>query len=265
MNKLIVLGIDGLGYTNLTQHQKQFLPRLNKLCETYTCTSIPLDVAISPRNWTRIFSGQDLKWYNLFIKPVDNINYRLIRRHELPVKFIWEKYPDMIVINAPVVIPPICRNTEFKPVAYGLPLSYYEAWRELNQVRRHTLKALDTNKPIISVTTVFDRILHITGNEATIKKICIELDEVIHQIIEKAIQNKYNWIIISDHAMKRVSSDTEGKTAPRHDMPYIKTVTKAIHGHDENSLFISNLPDKPTSLTHVYQIIERELKQIYRF
>ena len=261
MNNLIILGIDGLGYDNLRTRQKQYFPNINKLCESYNCVRIPLDIAISPRNWTRIFSGVDLKWYNLFIKQVDKDRdiWRLIKREELPVNYIWDYHPDMTVINAPVVIPPICRNTEFKPVGYGMPLTYYEMWSELNQVRRCTLKALDEHKNIISVITIFDRIMHITGRKQDIKKLSIELDEVARQIINKAIEYKYNWIIVSDHGMRRISDEEVGAIAPRHDMPYIKTVTKAIHEHDENSLYISNLPEKPNSLTEVYNIILKHI------
>lgn len=257
---ILVLGLDGLGYENLRIHHQKNLPSLNKLCDSNTCVKLKLDVGISCRNWVRIFSGVDLKWYNLYIKQIDKERdvWRLIKRSELPVEFIWDLYPDMIVINAPVVIPPICRNTGFKPVGYGMPLTYFEMWRELNGVRRHTLKALETGKPIVSVITIFDRLLHIAGGE-NIVRLTIELDEVVRMIIDKAIQYGYNWIIVSDHGMKRISSEDRGVVAPRHDMPYIKTVTKAIHEHDDTSLFISNLDVKPNTLIDVYGIIKQNL------
>lgn len=261
--RLIVIGIDGLGYSNLMHWPGQCMQNLRRLCKQYTCCRINLDVAISPRNWVRIFAGIDLKWYNLYIKKdrvVKGVDYwRLIRRIELPVKFIWDIYRDLVVINAPVVIPPIVRNSDFKPIEYGLPFNFYEWMREVSEVRRHALKAIRDNDSVIAVFTVIDRMLHITADDKVVRRVSIELDEAVRILVEEAVKRNYYFIIISDHGMKRVNKEVHGSIAPRHDMPYIRTVTKAIHEHEENALYISNTGISVKKLEDVFFVMKKIL------
>ena len=260
-NHLLVIGVDGLGYDSLKVHLGQHMPFTYWLSTARTCCRIKLKMAVSPRNWTLIFSGRDLKWYTLYIKRVHGDRWRLIKRWELPVVFIWDEFPDMVVINAPVVIPPVCKNTGFKPIAYGLGYTVFEWLKEINDIRYYALKAVESNSDVIAVFTVIDRMLHITANEKVIRRVCVELDEVIRQLVATAEKKKYKWIIISDHGMRRISPDIQGNIAPRHDMPFIRTVTKAIHGHSDNALYISNTGIHVKSLQDVYRIMRRILLQ----
>ena len=261
--RLVVIGIDGLGYTNLMNFPGMWMPNLRRLCRENLCLKIDLDAAISPRNWVRVFSGVDLKWYNLYIK-LDRIEngvdkWRLITRDELPVKFIWDLYPDLVVINAPVVIPPITKNSEFQPVGYGLPFTFFEWFKEIQEVRKHTLKAIRNEQNVIAVFTVIDRMLHITAKEDVVKRIAIELDEAVRIIIEEARARGYAWIIVSDHGMKRTTQEVEGSVTPRHDMPWIRTVTKAIHDHSNDALYITNTGIGISRLEDVFSVMRRIL------
>ena len=76
---LLVVGIDGLGFDNLTQWLGRWMPYTYALTTKYYTRRIPLEIAISPRNWTLIFSGKALDWYRLYVKPVGNGRWRLIR------------------------------------------------------------------------------------------------------------------------------------------------------------------------------------------
>jgi len=259
MSKLLVFGIDGLGYDNALQHFRQYMPNLNRIARENYCKRIELDVAISPRNWVRIFSGRDLEWYNLYVKRVRDDVWRLIKVNELGVRFIWDEFPGLVVINAPVVIPPVCKNTDFRPVQYGLPFTWFEAWRELNGIRRSTLQAIRQGRSVIAVTTVVDRMLHITGNERVIRRLLIELDEVVRQVVERSRERGYSFIIVSDHGMRRISGESQGQIVPRHDMPHIRTVVKAIHAHSSDALYISSIGIEVNSLLDVYRVIRQAL------
>jgi len=263
--KLLILGIDGLGYDNLTQHFRDYLPNLNRLCRDNLCLRIELDDAISPRNWVRIFSGVDLPWYRLYVVPAyvkdGVIHYRVVTRNDLPVRFIWDYFDDLVVINAPITTPTFSKNTDFKCVGYGMPLTFEEWNEELKLVTEHALKAIRTNRDTIAVYTVIDRMLHVTAKHSVIKYIMSRLDIAVTTIVREAEQRGYRWIIISDHGMKRVSSDETGSIAPRHDMPWMKTVTKRIHDHSNDALYITNTGYRIQKLEDVFHVAYSILKE----
>ena len=241
--KLLILGIDGLGYDNLTQYFRDYLPNLNRLCRDNLCLRIELDDAVSPRNWVRIFSGVDLPWYRLYVVPTyvkdGVVHYRVVTRNDLPVKFIWDYFDDIVVINAPITTPTFSKNTDFKCVGYGMPLTFVEWNRELQQVTQHALSAIRSNRDTIAVYTLVDRMLHVTAKHNILNFILRRLDLAVAAIIREAEQRGYRWIIISDHGMRRISSEESGSIAPRHDMPWMKTVTKRIHDHSNDALYIT--------------------------
>ena len=258
---LLVVGIDGLGFDNLTQWLGRWMPYTYSLTTKYYTRRIPLEIAISPRNWTLIFSGKALDWYRLYVKPVGNGRWRLIRRWELPVRFIWDMYPDMVVINAPVVCPPVCKNTGFRPVAYGMHFTVPEWLTEIRQVTDHAVKALNAGKNTVACYLVVDRMLHVTADEGVIAKVCRELDNAVMGLHRLAVQKGYRWVIVSDHGMRRKSPEKYGSVAPRHDMPYIRTVTKAVHEHSPDALYISNIDCRVEGLQDVFKAIVKGIKE----
>jgi len=257
----LVIGIDGLGYDNLIKQFSKYMTALCRLCRKHTCIRIPLDVATSPRNWVRIFAGVDLPWYNLYITQITDDRWRLVRRYELPVKFIWDIHTDMVVINAPVVCPPYCKNTGFRPVAYGMGFTIDEWISEINSVTLHARMNLSLDKNVVACYTVVDRMLHVTAYRPIIEKVLTALDMAVANLIALASRRNYRWIIVSDHGMKRTSPFVHGTVAPRHDMPYIRTVLRAVHQHDSNALLITNVKGaKVKKLTDVYKLMLKALR-----
>jgi len=257
--RIVIIGIDGLGYKYFTSMFKNYMPNLARLADEYGLYVIDVETAISPRNWVKIFAGKDLPWYNLYIKRVRDDQWRLIRYDELGVKFIWDFFPQIIYINVPVVLPPVSNVSDFRPVAYGLPYTFFEAWREINTVRFCARKYLEQDRDVICCFTWVDRYLHINRPNMSLYRLLHEMDEVIRQLVELAT----DFIIVSDHGMKLVRNEPAGEIKPRHDMPYIRTVTKAIHDHDTDALFISSLKVRPQRLEDVFTIMLNYFKTKY--
>jgi len=262
VGRLLVIGVDGLGWFNLHGELAQWMTFTRRLCQTRNCVKVRVKWGFSPRNWTLMFSGVDLPWYRKYVKPAGGDRWRLVRRDELPVRFIWDERPDIVVVNVPVVIPPLCLRTRFRPVAYGLPYTFYEWWREVNEVRRHSLTHLKRGENLIACFTVIDRMYHITAKRGTIQRISMELDEVIRQMVTLAERKGYHWMIVSDHGMRRMSEEEVGRVVPRHDMPYIRTVVKAIHEHEPHAIFISSFKWEVKSLHDVYRAIRHVLERL---
>jgi len=258
---LLVVGVDGLGYYNLRGNLKPYFTFLSKLSEKYNTVKIKLDIGCSPINWTRIFSGQTLRKYTSYLTPVNpqKTKWRLIRRDELPVKFIWETHPDTVAINIPVVLPPISNIPDFKPVRYGIPLYINEFLEEIDKVKEAALKYLRKNKNVLCVFSTVDRLLHITANPIKYAKILFPLDGAIKTLITEALERNYHFIIVSDHGMQRISNELEGEFHLRTDIPGIRNIVKNIHQHDSFALYISNLDDYPQKLTDIYWIMRSHL------
>ena len=91
--KLVVVGIDGLGWRMLEGVLRDYMPNLTQLCQRYRYIKLTVDDAVSPRIWVRAFSGVDLPNYRLYITKVSGDKWRLIKRQELPVRFVWEEFP----------------------------------------------------------------------------------------------------------------------------------------------------------------------------
>ena len=142
-----------------------------------------------------------------------------------------------------------------------MPLTFAEWEKELEGVTMCALKAIQSNMDTIAVYTVVDRMLHVTARRNIVSFIMKKLDQAVAAIIDEAEQRGYRWIIISDHGMKRVSSDESGSIAPRHDMPWMKTVTKRIHDHSNDALYITNTGYRIQKLEDVFHVAFSILKK----
>lgn len=260
---LLFLGIDGLGPNVLKNMYKEYLPFLNMLSEKYWYSEIKVADACSPKLWTEMFSGTYLSWYRIYITPGDVVNgvqrWRLVRRDELPVKFIWEEKPNVVVINAPVLTPPVCLNTAFEPVAYGFPMALTEWIREISGVEKHTLAAINNNRNVISVITSLDRALHVTAVKLEVKTVLTRIDKAVERIISKAEEKGYKWIIASDHDMYRVSKEEKAIVTKHPDLPYLPSLQTYIHRHDNTALAITNIGRKLRSHKEIYLAIKENV------
>jgi len=250
----LVLGIDALGY----KYFKRFAEKELEVLSRFPCRKLVQDhPAWSPRMWVLYFSGADLRWYGKYVVPLDDSNWRLVRREELPVKFVWDYDPNIVVVNVPVVLPPICRNTGFRPVCSGVPVTPSECIKEINGVKHAVKNGLARTGKVCAVFTWVDRMVHIHWYDETIRNLLRYFNVALREILSVAKR----WIIVSDHDMRVKDLSSNVKVEQRRDIPFLRNISYPKAEHDLDPIFISNMPFEVKSIYDVFGVVKKLMLQ----
>ena len=136
------------------------LPTIKSLLDkgyVITKTFVDFDPVHSAPCWTTIFSGvhpKKHKHLNFFKVPLYGkirglrrfVKPRLLRREDIPVKFIWDELSEegyrAYALNIPFVYPPYSFGTKFRGSHYGLALTEDELMMEIQELTSKALQIL---------------------------------------------------------------------------------------------------------------------------
>lgn len=232
-----VLGIDGASW-NVIRPNLKVLKNFARLIQAGKAKEIVLkEKPISAAIWCGMFSGKTVEEHGHLEFTKDG---KIVRREDIPVKFIWDILKNKIdvrVLNVPFVVPPYSFNVDFRPVGFGLPSNEKEWEEELERVTE-TTKELLTRKPdlLISVFTLLDRVQHFHWGEEHVVNWYRKVDEGIGEILWDTgflPSSKNKMILISDHGFCSFG-EAKVQTLPK-ETPY----GKLKGDHHENAVLIT--------------------------
>lgn len=253
----LVLGIDGASWNVINPHL-DYLKNFARSIKTGRPREILLqEKPISAAIWCGMFSGKTVEehGHSEFTK-----NGKIVKREDIPVKFIWDILDDKIdvrVLNVPFVVPPYSFNVEFKPIGFGLPSNEREWREELARLTEKTIEQLSEGPDLlISVFTLLDRVQHFHWGEAVVLKWYKRLDEKLGKILFDSgflSESENKLIIISDHGFCSFG-EAKVQTLPK------KTPYGELKGdHHEMAVSITHNVDKELKKPQdVFYILKEE-------
>ncbi len=244
---MIIIGLDGATWKIIMKNIEDLKTIKSLMDRGYHGTIYLKYKPLSPAIWTSMFSGISPRIHNHwdFIK-----NNSLVKRDDIPVKFIWEilyeKGYDVYVLNVPFIIPPYNFRVEFKPIGYGLPITEKECLDEINLITNKALEIIEKKPDLfIFVYTALDRYSHLHWGEKKLLDFYILIDKALSKIF-----NNYDgdYIIVSDHGFTDLNK-ARYKTLKRYDN---------IKGeHDIDAIYISNMNLNIQQPEDIFYIIKR--------
>jgi len=231
------------------------MPHLLSLTKKHNFHYIPVKLGWSTRNCNAIFGGKTLDWLKTYIVEEPGKGARLLTRKDIPLTWLWEEFPHLVVFNIPVLLPPIQHNCRFIPIKWGLPMTFYESMREIYEIRTHLIRHLAEGKDVFCCFLFSDRILHLFWVNDTVKRLLLEMDEVIRQALEYAKE----WAISSDHGMKPYNLGAKSWIEERRDIAGMRNIRNRKADHSKDAFWLSNLPEKPNSLVQIYKILRKHV------
>ncbi len=252
-----VLGIDGASW-NVIRPNLKVLKNFARLIQAGKAKEIVLrEKPISAAIWCGMFSGKTVEEHGHLEFTKDG---KIVKREDIPVKFIWDILKDKIdvrVLNVPFVVPPYSFNVDFRPVGFGLPSNEKEWEEELERVTE-TTKELLTWKPdlLISVFTLLDRVQHFHWGEPVVLEWYKKLDEKIGELVWDTgfLPSETNkLILISDHGFCSFG-EAKVQTLPK------RTPYGELKGdHLERAVLITvNVEEEIEQPQDVFRVLEKE-------
>jgi predicted AlkP superfamily phosphohydrolase/phosphomutase len=253
----LVLGIDGASW-NVIKPNLSRLSNFAKLVRIGRPKELVLrEKPISAAIWCGMFCGKTVEEHG---HAQYTRNGRIVKREDIPVKFIWDLLDDEIdvrVVNVPFVVPPYSFNVDFKPVGFGLPNTPKEWQEELQRVTETTKKLLSEGPDLlISVFTFLDRVQHFHWGEPTVLEWYERIDEKLGDILWDTgllPSDKNKLILISDHGFCSFG-EAKVQTLPK------RTPYGELKGdHWERALLITvNVENEIESPQDVFRVLHRE-------
>jgi len=253
----LVLGIDGASW-NVVKPNLKHLKNFEKLMRIGKPGEILLkEKPISAAIWCGMFSGKTVEEHGHSEFTKDG---KIVKREDIPVKFIWDILDDKIdvrVLNVPFVVPPYSFNVDFKPIGFGLPSNEREWKEELERVTEKT-KELLSQKPnlLISVFTLLDRVQHFHWGEPVVLKWYKQLDKKIGELLWDTgflLSETNKLILISDHGFCSFG-EAKVQTLPK------RTPYGELKGdHLERAVLITvNVEGEIEQPQDVFRVLEKE-------
>ncbi|MHA1866423.1 MAG: alkaline phosphatase family protein [Candidatus Heimdallarchaeaceae archaeon] len=224
MKKLFILGIDGGRLKTILKLRK----KLKTFDNLLSFTNCPIKSTIPPITmpaWVSMFSGKDSGelGYCDFIYPKKDYSIGINKCNE---EFVWDKFKHRkAIFNVPVVRPYPLRNgiisnfNETYPKKFNFTLKVPPITSNMPDKEKKKMKfsqfAEESKKIIqlvklkdfhlfIYVTTLVDSVSHLTSSFKDLEKAYKDIDnflEILYPLIKK---KGYNFIIVSDHGIKKI-------------------------------------------------------------